>query len=584
MKRRGLFTKIFIKGKTTMESQTLIQIELIKPNPYQPRQGEDPDVVAEIAQSIRQNGLMQVPTARRVDGHYQLAFGHTRLAAFRLIGEPSMPLIVRELTDLQMFELGVAENIKRRDLNPIELADAMCKYMQEFNKNSVETGAFFNVSPEKVRSTIRLLNLPENLQAGVADGTITQNNARRLLTIQRVAPEEVDKVSKKLKGDKDPDLVISEVLKDTGRSVEMWQRWQSGEPLAGSKLWKLTTPADKFPMDHLPELKAADVTRSLEIPKNENLQKWIDWLRMGFVHGPMAPTDKLADESVAEYLVRTGAPADVIEKIAHLLNPPSCSACPFYAKVDGSHYCTFKPCHGRKTKAWEDHIIQSASKRTGIAIYDKRADGDSAYLSSYDEPDKKLFTARNADLRLKKGTNWSQRFEGVPEGYSVVVVGATLKKMRKATATNSANRDEKREDYYKEQKRLAAMRRAHEAAIYNFLWNIATPAFLGVYNGLNALDFLETMADRFVRGVPAEEPDKKKATKAERVKFYQRAILFSLWDDELWEFVQNKKPVTALAKHLVGVANSWAIKLPKNWLDQAAEADKAIVVTTETEE
>lgn len=573
-----------IAKNATMETQVLIDLELIDPNPYQPRQVEDEASVAEIAESIKRNGLMQIPTARQVGNRFQLAFGHTRLAAFKLNGALDMPLIVRDLTDLQMFEMGVSENIKRRDLNPIEEASAMRRYMDVFHKTSVEAGEFFNVSPEKVRSAVRLLNLPEKLQEGVADGTITQNNARRLLTIQRVAPKEADKVANKLKGDADPDRIIGEVLKDTGRSVEMWQRWQSGEPLAGSKLWRLTLPADKFPKNHLPELKAGDVSRALEIEKDPELERYINVLRTGGWRGADGITEYPADGmSVADYLISKGAPADVIEKIAHLLNPPGCTTCPFYAKVDGSHYCTFRACHNRKTRAWEENVIQSASKRTGIAIYNKRDDGDSAYLSSYDDADKKLFQSKNSDLRLKKGTNWNQRFEGIPEGYSVVVVGDTLKKMRKESKSNSNSHDRSIDsNYYKEQQRLAAMRTAHQKAIAAFLWNVATPVFLPVFNGLNALDFIQTMADRFVRGVPAEEPGKK-ATKAERIQFYQRAILFSMFDDELWDFIQKKHPVTAIAKHLQGIAKTWNIKLPKNWLEQAAEADKAITVTVETE-
>src|SRR5690348_3249528 len=113
-----------------MENQTLVPLDLIDPNPYQPRQTEDTEAVAEIADSIARNGLMQIPSARQVNGRYQLAFGHTRLAAFKMLQEECMPLVIRELDDLQMFELGVSENIKRRDLNPIEQAEAMRRYMQ----------------------------------------------------------------------------------------------------------------------------------------------------------------------------------------------------------------------------------------------------------------------------------------------------------------------------------------------------------------------------------------------------------------------------------------------------------------------
>ena len=556
-----------------METQKLIPIDQIVPNPYQPREAEDPAAVTEIAESIKHNGLMQIPSARQVNGHYELAFGHTRWAAFKLLKESTMPLIVRELTDLQMFELGVAENIKRRDLNPIEQAKAMHRYMKDFGKNSVQTGEFFGVSAEKVRSTIRLLNLPENLQGGVADGSITQTDARRLLTIQRVAPQDVDKVAQKLKGDADPDRVISEALTNTANSVEMWQGWQRGEPQAGNNLWPLRMAADAFPQKELPELHAADISRSLDMKLTtelrEKIEMYLVWLRE-------------SPEKASAYVEEHPDDALLIERIALLLNPPACTACPMYAKVGGTHYCTFRTCHTRKSRAWEFHKIKTASKKLGIKIYDPKVDGkDTAYLSSWDESDKKLFKARNADLRIKKGTNWSQSFDDLPSGYSIVVIGDTLKKMRKAASSKQQSKTDNHEDYMAERKRLRAIREANHTAVYEFLWNVATPAFQPVINGLTSLDFVHAFADRVVRGVPAEEPDKK-ATKAVKLEFYRRAILFSLLDDDhMWDICQKSKPVAATAKHLQGIATTWGIKLPKNWLTLAAEADKGIKVSAE---
>lgn len=556
-----------------MNNPKLIPIDQIVANPYQPRESEDPAVVTEIAESIKHNGLMQVPTARQLNGHYELAFGHTRLAAFKLLKESTMPLIVRELSDLQMFELGVAENIKRRDLNPIEQARAMHRYMKDFGKNSVQTGEFFGVSAEKVRSTIRLLNLPENLQGGVADGSITQTDARRLLTIQRVAPNDVEKVAQKLKSDTDPDRVISEALTNTGKSIEMWQRWQRGEPQAGNNLWPLRMTAESFPQKELPELHSADVIRSLDLKSTPELKKKIDtylvWLRE-------------SPEKVSAYVEEHADDALLIERIAHLLNPPACTACPLYAKVDGSHYCTFRTCHTRKSHAWEKHKIKTASKKLGIKIWDPKVDGkDNAHLSTWVERDKKLVANRNPDLRLKKGTNWSGRFEGVPEGYSIMVIGETLKKLRKTTSNEQQSRSNDHETYIAEQRRLSAIREANRTALYDFLWNVATPAFQPVISGVTSLDFVQQFADRVVRGVPAEEPDKK-AKKDVKLDFYRRAILFSILDDDdLWDISQKSKPVTAVAKHLQGVATTWGIKLPKNWMALASEADKGIKVPAE---
>lgn len=580
-------TQIAMQVAVTVETPQLILLDLIDPNPYQTRLEEDPAKIAEIAASIRENGLIHVPTARPINGRYQLALGHTRKAAYVLNGETHMPLFIRELDDQRMFNWGLDENIERAELTSIELAKAMELYMREFGKTSVECGVRFNCSPEKVRSTVRLLKLPEDLQAGVADGTITQNNARRLLTIQRAAPNKLKSVANKLNGrDVDPDKVIGEALTDSEKTVKMWERWQGGDPLAGHRLWKIYTPGDKFPNDLLPELKAGDLARALEIEKFDKyeLQKWIDWLRMGFIHGPNAPQDKSMDETFQEYMIRTGVPADLVEKISHLVNPPGCSACPFYAKVDGNHYCTFKLCHSRKTRAYEQHVIDRAVKKLGIAVYSKKTDGDEVGLSSYKDRDKKLFESRHPDLRLKRGTNWAQHgFEGVPEGWMVVVTGETLKKMRAEKKQNSVNSQERQDNYYRDQRRMAKVREANERALFDFLWNVACPAFQpAVFNGSGCLAFYETFADRFCSGVPAEEPDEK-APKTKRIDFYQKSILFAIFDDDLWDYKIDEKnqAVRRLAKHLQGVAKTWGVTLPKDWMQKAKEADEGVTVETD---
>jgi hypothetical protein len=279
-------------------------------------------------------------------------------------------------------------------------------------------------------------------------------------------------------------------------------------------------------------------------------------------------------------LISKGAPVDVIEKIGHLVNPPSCSACPFYAKVDGDHYCTLKLCHSRKSHAWEAHAIQAASKRLGIKIYDPKVDGkDREDLSSWHDPDKKLFAAKHADLRLVAANSY-QSFEGLPNGVKLIVVGKTAKGRLK-TVENRVNDNA---SYQQEQRRLAKIREANRDAVYTFLWNVATHAFSKLLP-IESTAFVNELADRFVSGVPAEEPDQK-ATKAEKLDFYRRSILFSFLDDDLWEFItgEQKKPVRSLAKHLQGRAKTYGLELPKNWMELATQADKAITVSVETAE
>src|ERR1700690_828321 len=190
-----------------MSDSVLTQLEVIKPNPFQPRQGEDPEVVKQMAiniYSLRDNGnlgLMQVPVARRMNSHGELVFGHTRFAAFKMLatkGVPEagidpderfkfMPLMIQTLTDRQACEQAIAENLKRSDLNPIETASALDRYMKEFKASSVEAGQLFGLSDSTVRGKVRLLELPKPAQEQLAAGTISEGTARALLSMQKVA-------------------------------------------------------------------------------------------------------------------------------------------------------------------------------------------------------------------------------------------------------------------------------------------------------------------------------------------------------------------------------------------------------------
>jgi ParB family chromosome partitioning protein len=194
-----------------------VPLDKIVANPFQVRH-EDPQHVKNLAISIAANGLLQIPTARAelAGKHcYQLAFGHSRLAAFKWIRDAkplsisalrastdgscdwtTMPLNIVELTDQQMFEAVVAENMARKDLDPIEQAMAMVVYRDKFGKTSVEIGTLFGLSDSAVRNKMRLLKLPENLQVLLSHGELPEGAGRALVNLfelseaQRTAAEE----------------------------------------------------------------------------------------------------------------------------------------------------------------------------------------------------------------------------------------------------------------------------------------------------------------------------------------------------------------------------------------------------------
>lgn len=180
-------------------SEILIGLEFIRPNPWQPREGQDAGEIEKLAASIKSDGLMQPPTARRMaDGTYQLAFGHRRYEAFLTLARSStssnwssMPLVVRNLTDEEMFRYAVAENLRRQDLTPIEEARSMVRYRDDFGKTSAEIGELFGISDATVRGKIRLLKLPPVVQDLIRRRQITEGAARALINMYELPEAEL---------------------------------------------------------------------------------------------------------------------------------------------------------------------------------------------------------------------------------------------------------------------------------------------------------------------------------------------------------------------------------------------------------
>jgi len=559
-----------------METPTLISIDLIDPNPYQPRQLEDPEAVAEIAASIKKNGLLQVPTARQVNGHYQLAFGHTRLAAFKFLQEETMPLIVRELDDLQMFELGVSENIKRRDLNPIEQAQAMKRYMEEFGKSSVEAGEFFNVSPESVRGTVRYLNLPEPVQEKLAAGELTQTAARKLLTIARVDQEQVKQAMDNITSGMSAEDAVDSAMRDSDKAFIMWFGWRDGKPLAGDNLWPIDMPPAKFPMKQLPELKASDALKALEIEEatfRDTIKMWIECLTTGTPKGPDGITEELEPgETVADHLIKYGARADVIEKISHLINPPACSSCPFHSVSDKQHFCGFKPCHTRKRKAWMAAEMERLSKKLGIAIYDPTKDGktivqmDGAYGHANEKMDK-LVKEKHADLRLRPHRNDYSTHRWTESHHVQVILVGTGAKAQKEQEQKAKTSEKSRENDRNRVWKLESQRRD---ASQKFQEEIANPVFALAFKEMTNIHVMAAL----VGAVPPKKDDKKgEVLKALRIRLADNAL------DRVIGWEKRKEGPVVVAKHLKGVATTWGIKLPDDFLDAAKGFEPVSVET-----
>jgi ParB family transcriptional regulator, chromosome partitioning protein len=173
-----------------MTTQT-IAVAQIKANPYQARLADDPEHIQGIADSIRTDGLLQTPLARRINGHYELAFGHSRLAAWQIAkpGEP-FPLEVRELTDRQMSDAAASENGRRKNLSAIETATAIERRIRDFKLSQLEAAKPFGYTSQGgVSNLLRLLKLPETVRAMVQDGRAVELIRRALVKIPKLRPE-----------------------------------------------------------------------------------------------------------------------------------------------------------------------------------------------------------------------------------------------------------------------------------------------------------------------------------------------------------------------------------------------------------
>ncbi len=155
----------------------------IKPNPKQPRTHFDEEALQELADSITRDGVMEPVIVRRVNGEYQLVSGERRVRASMLAGVATVPAIVREIDDADMLKFGLIENIQREDLNAIELARGYEMLMREFNWTQEQCAEEVGKKRVTITNTLRLLNLPEDVQHAVVDGSITMGHARALLSL-----------------------------------------------------------------------------------------------------------------------------------------------------------------------------------------------------------------------------------------------------------------------------------------------------------------------------------------------------------------------------------------------------------------
>ena len=169
-----------------------INLDLIDPNPYQPRTEFNEEELVELAETIEQQGLIQPITVRKFNGRYQIVSGERRTRAARLAGWTTIDAYVHELlSDKKMAEWSLIENIQRVDLNAIEVAKSYEKLIENYGYTHDDLAKSVGKSRSAVTNALRLLKLPEQVKAWISEGKISQSAARTLLSPEISDPEAV---------------------------------------------------------------------------------------------------------------------------------------------------------------------------------------------------------------------------------------------------------------------------------------------------------------------------------------------------------------------------------------------------------
>jgi len=163
--------------------ETLIKISEIEPNQKQPRRKFDEETLAELAESIKQVGIIQPLILQKKEQHYEIIAGERRFRAARLAGLTQVPAIIKNYSQQEVFEIALIENIQREDLNPIEEAQAYERLIKEFRLKQDEIAEKVAKSRSAVTNSIRLLKLSKRVQEMLVEGMISNGHARALLAV-----------------------------------------------------------------------------------------------------------------------------------------------------------------------------------------------------------------------------------------------------------------------------------------------------------------------------------------------------------------------------------------------------------------
>ncbi|RJG23711.1 ParB/RepB/Spo0J family partition protein [Paenibacillus thiaminolyticus] len=181
---RGLDALIPSLSVNDDDKVTEVSLQQLRPNPYQPRKNFDEQSIQELAESIKQHGVIQPIIVRSVVKGYEIIAGERRYRASQLLGLATIPAVIRTFSDQQVMEIALIENLQRENLNAIELALAYQGLMDQFSLTQEELSVKVGKSRSHIANFLRLLQLPEEVKEYVSRGTLSMGHARAIVGVK----------------------------------------------------------------------------------------------------------------------------------------------------------------------------------------------------------------------------------------------------------------------------------------------------------------------------------------------------------------------------------------------------------------
>lgn len=201
------------------EGETIVNITRVEPNREQPRKNFDEDALEELAESIKQFGLLQPILVQDRKTYYEIIAGERRWRAAKKAGLKEVPVIIKNLTEQEIVEISLIENIQREDLNPIEEALAYKRLLTEFNLKQDEVADRVSKSRTAVTNSIRLLKLCDEVQQMIINDMITTGHARALISIED--PEQQYTIAQQIFDEKLSVRDVEKLVKNLGKPAKV---------------------------------------------------------------------------------------------------------------------------------------------------------------------------------------------------------------------------------------------------------------------------------------------------------------------------------------------------------------------------